>query len=310
MWKVLYVDEHQGTLRELIGKSITEGARDQVAKGELCIDDGVVRQALRCKRVGFEERLAFVAGMNLDIFTVAPVYPEQGKRLPRPDECLWPDLKKWVAETPLYTCALLDGAFEWGLRVLGFQDFLILDRTSPVAFNNFIKAVEDLNQSLIRFLAESGIDAIIIGDDIAYNKGLMLSPAVLREHFFPSLSKQVAVAAHKGLPVFYHSDGNYRDVVGDIVNAGFNGLHCIDRDSGMDLSWLYSEIGDKLCLWGHLDASAIVQAGDPVLLKDWAMSIRRFASGKKFILGTNSGMFEGMDVEGLRILYQAVAAQD
>jgi uroporphyrinogen decarboxylase len=291
-----------------IVRSMTEGIRDRIPTGELCIDKAVIKQALSCERAGFEETYAFVSGMNMDIFTISPVYPDQMKRLPRPDECLWPDLEKWTTQTPLFIFALLDGPFEWGLRIFGFHDFLIMDKISPSALSGFIREVEELNQALILFLTGAGIDGIILADDIAYAKGLLMRPSVLREYLSPSLSRQAAVATPKGLPVFYHSDGNYREFIPDIIEAGFHGLHCLDTSSGMEITQVQHQVGNALCLWGHLDMADATQAGDANKLPDLVDSIRRLASGKRFILGTNSGLFKGMDLEGLRALYLSASS--
>ncbi len=298
----------ENSQREWVARSIAEGVRERVPKGELCIADSLIQKALNCPEVGFQERRAFVAVMNLDIFTLSPIYPEQGKRLPASGETVWPALKEWTTETSLFTFALLDGAFEWGLRTMGFQEFLLLPRSSPLILKGFIRSVEELNGSLIRLLAESGIDGIILADDIAFSKGLMLQPSVLREYFFPSLSRQVALAERSGLPVFYHSDGRYWDVVEDVIEAGFAGLHCVDRASGMDISRLQAKVGNSLCLWGHLDAGDAEKAGDPVMRQELLHSAQQLARDKRFILGTNSGLFEGMDIEGLRALYRSLDA--
>ena len=57
-------------------------------------------------------------------------------------------------------------------------------------------------------------DSVILADDIAFNSGLMTRPAVLREYFFPSLSRQTAAAAEHNLLAFCYSDGNYRNEPG------------------------------------------------------------------------------------------------
>lgn len=291
-----------------IARSITGGVNGRIPVGELTIDKTLIERAMHCERAGFEESLAFIAGMHMDIVVLSPVYPERERSLPRPGECLWPDLKRWTTETPLFTFALLDGAFQWGMRLFGFQDFLILHKTAPATLNGFIQEVEKLNQSLIGFLGNNGIDGIILGEDIAYKQGLLMGPSVFREFFFPSLSKQAARAAHDNLPVFYHSDGNYREVIPDIIEAGFNGLHCLDKSAGMDITQIQEEVGNSLCLWGHLDLHDAKQAGDPSALRGLLDSIQRLASGKRLILGTGSGLFKGMDLEGLRALYQSVSA--
>jgi len=286
---------------------MTEGVQERIPIGELCIDHALIRQAEKGERSDFEETLSFVSRMNLDIFTISPVYPQNVKRLPHPAECLWPDLKKWTAETLLFTFALLDGAFEWGLRLLGFRNFLLLDKTAPAALRGFIQQVEKLNKTLIAFLAKSGVDGVILADDIAFGSGLMTRPAVLREYFFPSLARQTAAAAEHNLLAFYHSDGNYREVIPDIIDAGFSGLHCLDKSSGMDMARLQQEVGNALCLWGHLDINDAIQAGDSARLPDLTAAIQRLATGKRFILGTNSGLFQGMNVEGLSALYRSIS---
>jgi uroporphyrinogen decarboxylase len=292
---------------EWILKGMTEGVTDRIPIGEICIDRDLIRQDLNCEQVGFKEMTAFASRMNLDIFTVSPVYPEQDKHLPRPSECLWPDLKKWTTETPLFIFALLDGAFEWGVRIFGFRDFVLLNRESPETLNGFIREVEDLNQNLIRFLVESGVDGIILADDIAHARGLVMNPSVFREYFFPSLSRQANAAKENSLPVFFHSDGNYGAVIQDIIDMGFNGLHCIDKFSGMDIKQIQLEVGNALCLWGHLDVMDAGQAGKLLTLQASVDFIHRLAAGKRFILGTTSGLFKGMDLEGLRTLYRSLS---
>lgn len=294
--------------RQWVADHIANAGRGRIPKGELVIGDSLVRQRLNCAQVGFPERLAFVSEMNLDIFTLSPEYPDPGTRLPQSEECVWPAIREWTTETSLFIFGLLDGAFEWGLRVFGFQEFLVLYRTSPATLNSFIQAVEGLNQSLIRLLAENGINGIILGDDIAFTQGLMLKPSVLREYFFPSLARQVAVAGRYGLPVFYHSDGNYHDVLPDVINSGFTGLHCIDRTSGMNIRQIQAEVGNALCLWGHLDAADAARAGDAKELPVLMDSVRQLAREHRFILGTNSGLFEGLEVEGLRRMYREIGA--
>lgn len=301
-------DSQDSSPRLWVADRIANAGRGRIPKGELVIGDSLVRQRLGCQQVGFQERLAFVSELNLDIFTLSPEYPNQGKRLPQPEECEWPALKEWTTETPLFIFGLLDGAFEWGLRVFGFQEFLVFYRTSPATLTSFIQAVEELNLALIRWLAENGINGIILGDDIAFTQGLMIKPSVLREFFFPSLVRQAALAVRYGLPVFYHSDGNYHDVLPDVINSGFTGIHCIDRTSGMNIRQIQAEVGNALCLWGHLDAADTVRAGDARELAILIDSIRELAQDHRFILGTNSGLFEGLGLEGLRCLYTEIKA--
>lgn len=130
--------------RKIVSDVIKHGVRGRVPKGELCINDSLIKQALKCDRVGFEERRIFVDSLGLDIFTISPVYPDLSKRLPKPEECRWPALEQWTTQTPLFIFAILDGGFEWGMRIFGFEKFLILPKSSPLTLGEFIQKVEAL----------------------------------------------------------------------------------------------------------------------------------------------------------------------
>lgn len=292
--------------RESTLESIIHGVKGKLPKGELCINDSVIRSTLSCERVGFDERKEFINRFGLDIISISPVCSYLGEGLPEAKDYLWPDINKWTLETALFTFAIVDGALESGLRTLGMQEFFDTIQTSPLTLMEFVKSVEELNLSLIRRLAEEGVNGIILADDIAYQKGLLINPKILREYFLPSLERQVKVIEQLSLQAFYHSDGNYSEVLTDIINVGFVGLHCIDKSSGMDILDLQQKVADRLCLWGHLDVNDINNACKGTSLEELTIKIKKLSDNKRFILGTNSGIFDGMDVNGLMNIYQSV----
>lgn len=280
--------------REKVKHLIDTGETEEVLKGELVIEDKVVQKALGCEYVGFEERKRFVDSLGMDVITLSPDKNDQ-----------FPDLQKWADQTGRFTFAILDGAFERGMQVQGMGEFFHLLKTSPIALKEWIQGVEKINLKLVQRLEAEGVDGIILADDVAYAGGLMAHPQSLRDYFIPSLARQVEKIKHYGLPVFYHSDGNYRMVLEDILQAGFDGLHCIDRNSGMDISALQKEVGERICLWGHLDIQDLMEVvQEPGALEEKAKSIKELASGHRFLLGTSSGLFEGMNIDGLRQIYQ------
>lgn len=293
--------------REKVKHLIDTGETEEVLKGELVIEDKVVQKFLDCEHVGFEERKSFVDSMEFDIITVSPQAMNDGKQIKdlNVNNYQFMDLQRWVTQTGFFTFAILDGAFERGMQVQGMGEFFQLLKTSPTALKEWIQGVEKINLKLVQRLEAEGVDGIILADDVAYAGGLMAHPQSLRDYFIPSLARQVEKIKHYGLPVFYHSDGNYQMVLEDILQAGFDGLHCIDRNSGMDISALQKEVGDRICLWGHLDIQDLMEVvQEPGALEEKAKLIKELASGHRFLLGTSSGLFEGMNIDGLRQIYQ------
>jgi uroporphyrinogen decarboxylase len=288
----------------MVRKIIQGEHTGQIARGELCINEEVLCSSKPCEEPGFAETYAFLCELKQDIISLSPRYPCNPKHLPERRECLLPELTPWVEETSLFTFAVLDGAFEWGMRVFGLQEFCMMLKKIPPALTELIRRVEKLNLDMAEELASEGIDAILLADDVAYQNGLFASPALLREIFLPSLARQVENMNSHGLPVFFHSDGDYRLIFDDIVNCGFAGLQCLEKKAGMDIADLLARVGEKLCLWGHLDVGDIAGSADPSRQRLLVDEIRTLASGGRFILGTTSGIFSGMDISLLQELYR------
>ncbi len=291
--------------RERVALAIQHRGTDRIPKGEICIDEAVVKTSLACDKVGFDEKLEFVNKLELDIICLNPVYPRINGGLPDPREVFWADLNNWV-DTNLFSFAMLDGVLGWGIKVFGFNQFLILSNKSPLSFHSFIEKVESLNVEIARGLIDAGIDGLIIADDLAYQRGLIINPQVMRRYVFPSLRIQVAEMNRNGAPVFIHSDGNINEIIPDIIEMGFDGLHCIDQNSDMDILDLQLKYGSKLCFWGSLGAEDLIKAHDSDYLQSLIETISAAASKKGFILGTNCGLFNGISWDGLILVYEKI----
>lgn len=285
---------------------IQEGFCDRIPRGEITIDDSVVMDSLGCRRVGFEERLRFCLLLGADIFCLAPLPGSPSDRLPQPSDLIWPDLKDWVDRSNLFTFAVLDGSFGWGIRIFGFKRFFALTFKDHDKLRDFNAQVERLNRELSARLADRGIHGVILADDIAHSNGLFVGPRATAEHFLPSLSRQAEQILSLGLPLFFHSDGDFMDILPRISAIGFHGLHCVDPDSNMDLTEVRARVGKGLCLWGTLTARELERCADPNQKEGLMRNIRDAASSGSFILGTTSGLFKGLRVDRLRSIYNQI----
>lgn len=291
--------------RELVKRLLRRKPTSRAAKGELCLDDGIIRRTLGCERVNFEEKVRFIHWLGSDIVCLAPTYVGSPNQLFRPDESILAEVDLWIQKTDLFVFAILDGAFEFGVRTFGFQSFLRQLQRNPNKIKRFVNHVEENNKKAVKQLAGHGIDGILIADDIAYKDGLLFRPQAFNELFLPSLARQIEYSSSKGVPVFFHSDGNYCPVIPSLIEAGLSGLHCIDKNCGMRPDALLHNYGDALCLWGHIDATDIElfhrqteSSGPHATLRHMKKSI----ADSRFILGTASGLYPGMDTTGLKAL--------
>ena len=100
----------------------------------------------------------------------------------------------------------------------------------------------EVNADLARRAVDLGAQAILLADDIAHSRGLFFPPAFLETCYFPSLCTFLESVSDLGVPVFFHSDGDLRQILPLIVEAGFHGLHCLEQSAGMDLAQVETRV--------------------------------------------------------------------
>ena len=118
-----------------------------------------------------------------------------------------------------------------------------------------VEMYTDWSRRMNKNLSELDFDYFWAFDDIAFTSNLLLSPGIFRE-FFKDNMKKAADPITK--PWIYHSDGNYKIVLDDIVDIGASGIHPIEKTS-MDTRWLKEHYGKKLCMVGNVDINYILK---------------------------------------------------
>ncbi|NLX04740.1 MAG: hypothetical protein GXY33_06325 [Phycisphaerae bacterium] len=94
-------------------------------------------------------------------------------------------------------------------------------------------------------------------EDVAYKTALMVSPGVLRDHFFPRFKQVIAPLKQAGIKVIWHSDGNILPVLDDAVDCGIDGIDPLERTAGMDIKAIREKYGRKLILVGNVDSQVL-----------------------------------------------------
>ncbi len=97
----------------------------------------------------------------------------------------------------------------------------------------------------------------LVYSDIADKNRTFFSPAFLRVEFFPRLAKLVDAWHRHGIKVIFHSDGNLRQILPDLLAAGVDGINPLEPLSKMyagDIATLFPE----RILMGGIDASQLL----------------------------------------------------
>jgi uroporphyrinogen decarboxylase len=134
----------------------------------------------------------------------------------------------------------------------------------------------------------------------------------------PAWKAQVTSAHDLGVPVFFHSDGNLNAVLPLIVEAGFDGLQCLEPGAGMDIRAIKAQYGEALCLMGNVDPASLNPSFDETGSTDTTDVLERAvghimasADGRGgLIFGTCSGLHSGMQPDRVSRMYRLASGLD
>jgi uroporphyrinogen decarboxylase len=111
-----------------------------------------------------------------------------------------------------------------------------------------------------------GFDGAFIWNDMGYRNGPFFSPAMYRELEFPAQKRMCEFFHARRLPVILHTDGDVRQLIPMLIEAGFDCLQPLEVKAGMDVVQLKRDYGDRLAFMGGIDVRAMADP-DPTVIE-------------------------------------------
>ena len=119
------------------------------------------------------------------------------------------------------------------------------------------------------------LNAVLIGNDMGSQRGLMLSPAMVKEFIIPGCKKLVEQPHRYGLKVIYHSCGSIADVIPDLIEAGVDIVHPIQAlAAGMQPENLKEKFDGKVSFCGGVDTQDLLVNGTPEEVRSKVKELR------------------------------------
>ena len=113
-------------------------------------------------------------------------------------------------------------------------------------------------QVLHRALHEVRIDFAMFWEDMCYNAGPLISPAMFREFLLPNYQKVTSFLVEHGVELSWvDCDGNVEALIPLWIEGGVRGIYPLEVASGMDAGKLRAQYGQELVMWGNVDKRAL-----------------------------------------------------
>lgn len=209
--------------------------------------------------------------------------------------------EKWIVGS--CQCSVFEAA--WYLR--GMETFL-MDLASEEDYVHALldKVMEYPLQMGLQFI-DLGVDMVWLGDDIATQQSMMLSPEMWRRHFKPRYAKMFSAFKKRNpqIKLCYHSCGNLQDVVPDLIEIGLDVLNPI-QPMAMNPAEFKKKFGENLTMYGTLDVQRILPFASPDEVRNEVRRlIKSCAPGGGFILSPAHHIQSDTSIENVEAFYRA-----
>ncbi|MDA3798012.1 MAG: hypothetical protein PF692_02915 [Kiritimatiellae bacterium] len=144
-----------------------------------------------------------------------------------------------------------------------FMDMLIY----PDELKTLHSKIVDVYEQKIHAAGKAGADAIMIGEDMGTQTGLLFSPDMFREFFKPDYTRLMGIAHEYGMKVLMHSCGKNWEIIDDLIDAGVDCFQ-FDQPAVYDMEALAAKFRErKVALWSPLDIQKVLPTGDESFIK-------------------------------------------
>lgn len=125
-------------------------------------------------------------------------------------------------------------------RMVGYEEVLQYFATGDIYWKSkdVLDLVADiyvrLNKSIIGLYGPR-LKYAFMGDDVAYNTGLMMSPKAYEKWIMPHHARMIELYHESDIEVVFHSDGDIHELIPCLKEIGVDYLHPIETVGAMDL---------------------------------------------------------------------------
>ncbi|MBV7273947.1 methyltransferase [Clostridium sp. PL3] len=234
----------------------------------------------------------------------------------------WPDPEKYISKEECLNAVekapkdrptlgvIWSAHFQDTCAAFGMETALVKMLIEPEMYEAVDKKILDfyLRANEIFFEATKGkLHAVLIGNDLGSQAGLMLSPDSIRKFVIPGAKKLVEQAKSYGLKVLYHSCGSIVEVIPDLIGAGVDVIHPIQAlAKGMDPHNLKEKYGDIASFCGGVDAQNLLVHGTPQQVRDKVFELRQIFPTGLIISPSHEAILPDIRPENVAALFDAV----
>jgi uroporphyrinogen decarboxylase len=188
-----------------------------------------------------------------------------------------------------------------------YTDFIL----EPDLMNALLDILLELRTDItVAALREVGslVDVVSCSDDVADQRGPMISPTLYRRFIKPRHRRYLdAIRTHTPAKILFHTCGAITKLIPDLIDIGVDFLNPVQVSAAqMDTSFLKREYGERIGFWGAIDTSRVLPMGTVEEVRvEVQKRIRDLAPGGGFVLAAVHNIQPDVPAQNVVAMFEA-----
>jgi len=146
---------------------------------------------------------------------------------------------------------------------MGLEIYTYFSYAYPEVLSEYLDLMIEREIERVHAVADRALSpAVLIPEDFATKQGPIFPPDFLKKYHYPGVERLAAAWHEHGIKVLYHSDGNYKKAIPELVACGVDGFYCLEPSCGMDVVELKNTWPEMV--WaGGVDGVDLMERGTP-----------------------------------------------
>ena len=178
----------------------------------------------------------------------------------------FPSLQDWdsaleglkrLKEKGKFIALAMENPYEATWPKCGVERLLMNMVEQPDLVEDMFTTHTELVLDTCRLMLNKGFkpDGVFLAGDMGYKNGLLFSPQAYRRLLSPCHRKLAQFFNENDMPVIFHSDGDFREVIPDLIEEGMSALQPLEAKAGIDVRELKKRYDNQIVFMGNIDVT-------------------------------------------------------
>jgi uroporphyrinogen decarboxylase len=193
--------------------------------------------------------------------------------------------------------------FEQLQQLRGMENFLMDIAIESSGFFRLLDDMLDFNLRWIESWTQLEYDGLQFADDWGGQHSLMIRPDTWRRIFKPRYAEMFQRVHTAGMQVWYHSDGQVKDILGDLIEIGVDVINVQAKVVGLE--WIERNARGKVAFRTDIDRQYVLPFGSPAQVKEAVQQVFEACGTVNGGLIACGEIAPDVPLENIRAMYQA-----